>query len=40
MSFSLLPRYMTPKLTDLTPEFLRQEGIRRLMLDFDKTIVP
>ena len=40
MSFSLLPRYMTPKLTDLTPEFLRQKGIQLLMLDFDNTIVP
>ena len=40
MSFSLLPRYMTPQLTDLTPEFLRQEGIQLLMLDFDNTIVP
>ena len=40
MSFSLLPRYLTPKLTDLTPEFLANQGIRLLMLDFDNTIVP
>ena len=40
MSFSLLPRYMTHSLTDLTPEFLEAQGIRLLMLDFDNTIVP
>ena len=40
MSFSLLPRFMTRSLTDLTPEFLEQQGIRLLMLDFDNTIVP
>ena len=40
MSFSLLPRYLTPGLTDLTPEFLEEQGIRLLMLDFDNTIVP
>ena len=40
MSFSLLPRFITPKLTDLTPQFLSEQGIRLLMLDFDNTIVP
>ena len=40
MSFSLLPRYITHSLTDLTPEFLTAQGIRLLMLDFDNTIVP
>ena len=40
MRFSLLPRVMTPKLTDLTPEFLKERNIRLLMLDFDNTIVP
>ena len=40
MSFSLLPRYQTRSLTDLTPEFLAARGIRLLMLDFDNTIVP
>lgn len=40
MPFSLLPRFMTPKLTDLTPAFLEGQGIRLLMLDFDNTIVP
>ena len=40
MRFSLLPAFITEKLTDLTPEFLRQQGIDLLMLDFDNTIVP
>lgn len=40
MSFSFLPALMTEAVTDLTPEILRQKGIRLLMLDFDNTIVP
>lgn len=40
MPFSLLPKLMTPALTDLTPEVLRSRGLRLLMLDFDNTIVP
>ena len=40
MPFSLLPNLMTDELTDVTPELLRQRGIRLLMLDFDNTIVP
>ena len=40
MSFSLLPRFMTPQLTDVTLDFLVEHGIRLLMLDFDNTIVP
>ena len=40
MSFSLLPRWITPELTDITPEFLKQNGIGLLMMDFDNTIVP
>ena len=40
MPFSLLPKLMTRKLTDITPELLRCHGIRLLMLDFDNTIVP
>ncbi len=40
MSFSLLPSFRTPALTDLTPEFLEAQGIRLLMMDFDNTIVP
>ena len=40
MRFSFLPTMMTPTLTDLSAEFLRQKNIRLLMLDFDNTIVP
>ena len=40
MSFSLLPKLMTDALTDLTPELLRGQNIRLLMMDFDNTIVP
>ena len=40
MSFSLLPRWITSELTDITPEFLKQNGIGLLMMDFDNTIVP
>ena len=40
MPISLLPSYMTPSLTDITPALLEREGIRLLMLDFDNTIVP
>ena len=40
MSFSLLPTFITPKLTDLTPQQLRLWDIQLLMMDFDNTIVP
>ena len=40
MSFSLLPKWITPQLTDITPQFLKQNGIGLLMMDFDNTIVP
>ncbi len=40
MPFSLLPKVITPSLTDVTPAFLHSQGIRLLMLDFDNTIVP
>ncbi len=40
MSFSLLPKLITPRLTDLTVQQLRLRGIRLLMMDFDNTIVP
>ena len=40
MPFSLLPKIITQKLTDITPELLRERKIRLLMLDFDNTIVP
>ena len=40
MPFSPLPTMITDSLTDLTPAFLEEKGIRLLMLDFDNTIVP
>ena len=40
MRFSLLPKIMTESLTDLTPQFLKDNGIDLLLLDFDNTIVP
>lgn len=40
MSFSFLPTMVAPSVTVLQPEFLAQQGIRLLMLDFDNTIVP
>ena len=40
MPFSLLPKYILPEVTDVSPEFLRNKGIRLLMLDFDNTVIP
>lgn len=40
MPFSLLPRLVTDRVTDLSPRLLRDHGIRLLMLDFDNTLVP
>ena len=40
MPISLLPKHITCATTDLSGEFLREQGIRLLMLDFDNTIVP
>ena len=40
MPFSFLPKIITDRLTDITPELLRERKIRLLMLDFDNTIVP
>ncbi len=40
MNFPLLPSCITGALTDLSPQWLRRQGIRLLMLDFDNTIVP
>ena len=40
MPFSLLPTLMADAVTDISPAFLRERGIRLLMLDFDNTIVP
>ena len=35
-----LPTWVTEKITDISPAFLQEQGIRLLMLDFDNTIVP
>ena len=40
MPFSLLPRLIFHKLTDLKPDFLLARGIDVLMLDFDNTMLP
>ena len=40
MPFPLFPELITDELTDLTPEFFQEQGIKLLMLDFDNTIVP
>ena len=40
MRISLLPRAIFPALTQISPDYLRRQGIRLLMLDFDNPIVP
>ena len=40
MPFPLLPKLIAGELTDLTPEILKANHIRLLMMDFDNTIVP
>ena len=40
MRISVLPRAIFPALTQISPDYLRRQGIRLLMLDFDNTIVP
>ena len=40
MSFSLLPAMICDSVFNLSPAFLKANGIRLLMLDFDNTIVP
>ena len=40
MRLSFLPRWQTDRVTDISPAFLRSQGISLLMLDFDNTIVP
>ena len=40
MNFPLLPKLILDSVTQLTPQFLREKGIRLLMLDFDNTLVP
>jgi HAD superfamily phosphatase (TIGR01668 family) len=40
MPLSFLPAVTTDALTDITYQWLKENGIRLLMLDFDNTIVP
>ena len=40
MPFSLLPTLVAEAVTDISPAFLENRGIRLLMLDFDNTVVP
>lgn len=40
MSFSFLPAFKADALTDIPPDFLVEQGVTLLMLDFDNTIVP
>ena len=40
MKFSLLPKIIVPRLTDVTEELLSSRKVKLLMLDFDNTIVP
>ena len=40
MTNLFLPDLLTDRLTDLTPQLLRQRNVRLVMLDFDNTIVP
>ena len=40
MPFSLLPKAIFHQLTDVTPDYLRANGRKLLMLDFDNTMLP
>ena len=40
MCFPLLPKKILHSLTEISPQMLKAQGIRLLMLDFDNTIVP
>ena len=40
MKLSFLPKIIVNSVTELTPEYLQEQGIALLMLDFDNTIVP
>lgn len=37
---SFLPKFLFPKLTDITPEFLHRQGLNLLLMDFDNTMLP
>ena len=40
MPFSLLPKHIFDRITQITPEFLHGHGVSLLMLDFDNTLLP
>ena len=40
MPFVLLPTWRADSITDITADFLKQQDVKLLMLDFDNTIVP
>ena len=40
MSISFLPKIIVKSITQISPRFLNERGIKLLMLDFDNTIVP
>lgn len=37
---SFLPKYIFPKITDISPKFLSDHGISLLMMDYDNTMLP
>ena len=40
MSFSLIPRGVYPRVTDISPKALADRGIRLVLADLDNTLVP
>lgn len=40
MSFSMIPKYSFKSLCAITPQFLKEHGIRLLLLDLDNTMAP
>lgn len=36
----LLPKYIFPKITDISPDFLKSHRIHLLLMDFDNTMLP
>ena len=38
MGFSLLPEFLFPEITDISPTFLEKAGIKFLMIDLDNTL--
>lgn len=40
MPFPFLPTWTAPAVTGISPDFLKKQGIKLVMLDFDNTIVP